>query len=76
MPKDSAIELTNAIRQHALTHYDEDGWDIMVEYWSVTDILDCIGDASTFEKAIIRISDTLSLIDGYRAEAQGEAINV
>lgn len=73
MLSDNTVELVNRIRQHALTHYEEDGWDILVECWSTNDILDCIGDAQTFEQAIIRISDTLSLIDGYRAEIQGEA---
>ena len=72
MLSDRIVELVNRIRDHAHTHYEEDGWDILVECWSVNDILDCIGDAQTFEEAIIRISDTLSLIHGYRAEIQAE----
>lgn len=62
------VNLINTIRQHALTHYEEDGWDILVECWSTNDILDCIGDAKNAEEAIIRCSDTLSVIDGYRSE--------
>jgi predicted RNase H-like HicB family nuclease len=73
MLSDKTVELINRIREHAHTHYEEDGWDILAECWSVNDILDCIGDADTFEEAIIRISDTLSIIDGYRAEIQAEA---
>ena len=72
MPKDSIVELINRVRQHALTHYEEDGWDILVECWSTDDILDCMGDAQTFEEAIICISDTLAIIDGYRSEIQAE----
>lgn len=67
---DKTVELINRIRQHALTHYEEDGWDILVECWSTNDILDCMGDANTFEEAIVRISDTLFVIDGYRKEIQ------
>lgn len=73
MLSNNTVELVNRIRDHAHTHYEEDGWDILVECWSVNDILDCIGDANTFEEAIIRVSDTLSLIHGYRAEVQSEA---
>ena len=72
MTKDNTIELINRIRQHALTHYEEDGWDILVECWTTTDILDCMGDASTFEEAIILISDTLSVIDNYREAVRAE----
>lgn len=72
MLNDKTVELVNRIRDHAHIHYEEDGWDILAECWSVNDILDCIGDANTFEEAIIRISDTLSVINGYREEIQAE----
>ena len=63
-------DLIKRIRDHALIHYNEDGWDILVECWTDNDIIDCVGDARTFEAAIIALSDTLSLLDEYRQEIQ------
>lgn len=63
-------DLITRIRDHATTHYNEDGWDILVECWTDNDILDTIGNTNCFETAIITLSDTLSLIDGYRQEIQ------
>lgn len=62
--------LLDSIRQHAITHYEEDGWDILVECWSDDDILEVIGDSTNFEEAIITLSDTLSTINEYRQEIQ------
>lgn len=63
-------DLIQRIRDHALIHYSEDGWDILFECWTDSDIIDCVGDARTFEAAIIALSDTLSLLDEYRQEIQ------
>lgn len=67
---DSIYTLLDSIRQHAITHYEEDGWDILVECWSDDDILEVIGDSTSFEEAIIALSDTLSTINEYRQEIQ------
>lgn len=63
-------ELLLRVREHANIHYEENGWDILVECWSDDDILDVIGDAGSIEEAIVIISDTLNTIDEYRQEVQ------
>lgn len=44
-------ELVAAVREHAVTHYDE-GWDVVVESWSDEEILEVIQWASYARGAI------------------------
>lgn len=61
------------LRQHATVHYTEDGWDILVECWTDEYINDIIGDAKTYEEAVVTVSNMLSVMDGFRKEIQAEA---
>jgi len=54
------------IRQHALTHYNEDGWDILVECWTDEDIEAHFRKWKTYEEAVVAISMVLSIIDEVR----------
>ena len=60
------------IKRHALTHYNEDGWDILVECWTDEYIADHIRGCKTYEEAVITISNSLSVMSSYRAEIQAE----
>ena len=64
---------TERIRQHALTHYAEDGWDFLVECWADEDIAEHYCGCKTYEEAVIAISDVLAAMDGYRHEIKVEA---
>lgn len=56
------------IREHASTHYEEDGWDILVESWTDEDITEVIDECVSYEEAIYSLSDILSAIDDYRED--------
>jgi len=56
------------IREHASAHYEEDGWDILVESWTDVDIAEVIDDCVSYEEAIYALSDILSAIDDYRED--------
>lgn len=60
-------DIIDRIRQHAITHYEENGWDILVECWTDADILERI-DGKNAEEAIVHLLDILSVIDDYRTE--------
>ena len=62
------------IRAHAVQHYNEDGWDILVETYEDEDILDIIeGKAVTVEDAIKVLHAGLKIQDDYRKEIQATA---
>lgn len=64
---------TERIREHALVHYTEDGWDILVECWPDSYIAEHINGCKTYEEAVVTISNTLHIMDGFRREIQAEA---
>lgn len=37
--------LVRAVYAHAIEHYDEGGWDVVVECWEPADVLESIADA-------------------------------
>jgi len=61
---------TERIRQHALTHYTEDGWDILVECWTDEHIAEYLDRCGSYTEAVMRISNVLYMLDGYRREIQ------
>jgi spore coat protein CotH len=62
------------IREHAIKHYNEDGWDILVETYEDEDILEIIeGKAVTFDEAIKVLHKGLKIQDDYRKEIQSTA---
>lgn len=62
-----ARELIKAIREHAKAHYDE-GWDIIVEAYEDSEIVEEIGDATTPEQAISRMAEIVELRNDYRQD--------
>lgn len=63
---------TDRIRQHALVHYTEDGWDILVECWTDEYIAEHYRGCKTYEEAVVAISDALHTMDSFRHDIQAE----
>jgi predicted RNase H-like HicB family nuclease len=63
---------TDRIRQHALVHYTENGWDILVECWPDSYIQEHFRGCKTYEEAVTAISEVLHVMDGYRSDIQAE----
>jgi hypothetical protein len=61
---------TERIKQHALTHYTEDGWDILVECWPDEYIQEHFRGCKTYEEAVSTIGNTLSSLADYRYDIQ------
>lgn len=62
--------LLNAVKTHAFTHYDEEGWDIAVETFNDQDLLDIIGESWTPQGAIAKVHQYIAPIAAQRAEVQ------
>ena len=56
------------IREHATIHYEEDGWDILVETWMDEDIIEVIDECESYEEAVYALVDILSTLDEYRED--------
>jgi len=60
----------DAVKAYALEHYNDGGWDVIVECWEDTDILECIGDARTVEDALARVSVLVDVFADRQADAR------
>jgi len=56
------------IRKHAVTHYEEDGWDFLVECWTDEELLAVATACETYEEFVEYLSETLSTIAGIRED--------
>jgi hypothetical protein len=66
-------DLIAAVKAHALTHYEESGWDIVIETYSDSVIAEIIGKCRTAKGAIRAVKQHVSPIAEYRADIQAEA---
>jgi hypothetical protein len=66
-------ELIAQIKAHALAHYEDGGWDVIVECWSDEDIAETIGKATTLRGALKKIRDIVSVYDDRQADARNSA---
>lgn len=66
-------EWIRAIRIHALAHYNENGWDYLVECYSDEDILVAMKDARNYDEALRYVSEVVELMNERRTEIQSEA---
>ena len=62
--------LVHAVREHATAHYNDGGWDIIVECWSEADIAEAIGGAKTEAGAIRNVAKTANMLGDYRSDIQ------
>jgi hypothetical protein len=66
-------QYVTAIKAHALTHYEQDGWDYVVETYADAEILDVIKNCRTIAGAIRTMRAHIKPRADYRAEIQSEA---
>lgn len=62
--------LVAAVRAHALVHYNEDGWDFLVECWEDHEIASEIGRATTVAGAIKHCRETVKLMNELRDDVR------
>jgi hypothetical protein len=65
-------DLIRAVRDHAVAHYNDGGWDFLVECWSDADIRDAIGSARTVAGAIRNAKRAVGGLDERRREVRSE----
>jgi ribosomal protein L12E/L44/L45/RPP1/RPP2 len=64
-------ELEGAVRAHAEAHYDEHGWDILVETIDEDELTEIIRGARTVGGAISKAARHVAAIDAHRADVRG-----
>jgi len=65
--------LIAAVRAHAVRHYNEDGWDYVVECWDDEEITKVIGFAESEKAAIAAVHKVVKTMGDYRDEIQSTA---
>lgn len=63
-------DLIEAVKAHALAHYDQNGWDFIVECWDDADIAEAIEGAENELQAIAAVASTASLLAERRTEVE------
>lgn len=71
MAQDTAA-LVEAVKAHALEHYEKNGWDFIVECWSDEEIAEEIEGCENELQAVARVASVASALAGQRAEVQAE----
>ena len=70
----SRTQIAEGVRRYALDHYEEGGWDVIVECWSNDDILDYVGAVRTVNGAVKKLkSGVVSVYADYEADAINSA---
>lgn len=67
------MDFVAAVRAYAEAHYEEDGWDFLVECWEDADIAAEIGAVRSAEAAIARCRRALKTLNDHRAEVRATA---
>jgi hypothetical protein len=66
-------ELIAAVRAHAEEHYEDGGWDVIVECWEDDDIDRQIGRARTLQGALRNLSAFVDVMADRQADARNSA---
>ena len=64
-------EIAKYIYNYAQEHYDDGGWDVIVECWTIQAIMDALEDDETKEEAL----ESFRSVAEVHAERQADAIN-
>lgn len=64
-------EIAKYIYDYAVEHYNDGGWDVIVECWTINDIMERIEDGESKEDALKSFE---SVVDVW-AERQSDAVN-
>lgn len=67
---DTQKEMVAALRSHALSHYEQNGWDFLVECWTDEEIAEEIGNTRTLRGCIAKIGPILRAQDEQRREVR------
>ena len=65
-------DLIRQIRDHALAHYGDGGWDVIVEAWDDDAIADAIGKARTLDGALRKLRPIVGVYADRQADARIE----
>lgn len=57
----NTVELVAAVRAHAEAHYEEGGWDVIVECWEDEDVARTIKGARTVNGAVKKVAAVVSI---------------
>ena len=60
------------IQEHAVENYEHDGWDFIVETWTLDEIVDEISQFNSFDEAISRIANIALILAAARDEVIAE----
>ena len=66
-------DLVDAVRAHAVDHYNEDGWDFVVECWEDWEILAVVRGCKKESQAIRKVRKQIRALDDHRRDVQAEA---
>lgn len=65
--------LVEFVKAHALAHYEDGGWDVIVECWSDDEISTELGDAKTEAEALEAFDFVISILADRQADARNSA---
>jgi thiamine monophosphate kinase len=63
-------DLIDAVRAHAVEHYNEDGWDYVVECWEDWEILAVVRGSNRESQAIRKVRKQVRALSDHRTEIQ------
>lgn len=68
-------EIAEAVKAHAIANYEKDGWDYLVECYSLKDIVRWIEEKgwTDAQQAIEGIGEMLAIKDSIRKDMEAEA---
>lgn len=66
-------DLIKAVKDHALAHYNDGGWDVVVECWDDAQIAEQIAGATTEAGAIAKFKSLVSIWADQQADARNSA---
>lgn len=69
----NTTDLVQAVKTHAEAHYEEGGWDVVVECMTDEDIANQIGKASTVKGALAKFSGPVAVYQDRQADARNSA---
>lgn len=69
----STPELIEAVKSHALAHYTDGGWDVVVECYSDDEVAEVIGKATTVAGALRKFAPLVDVWSDRQADARNSA---
>jgi len=66
-------EIIAAVREYALAHYEDGGWDVIVEAYDDEQIADVIGQVQSLKAAIAKFAVVIDVYSDRQADARNSA---